>query len=177
MAELVTYDDRYVSPGDMVDLAFRIVGRNEVMIALAVHEMKQKIAHDERFDYQSGKRENRTDLETGTVYEYLVVRVIVRKTPKQERDQVQRASILVPLAVIVGCISAVAIAYAGVLAYDSYSVQRIALSDESDATKVAALGALETPLAARFAKGDWFPWMVGGGLLAGMLLVGRRIRS
>lgn len=164
MAQTAPIDTNVLKSGDMIDLEYQIVGSNETMIALAVHSVKQSIASDSRLDYQSGRREYRTDLETGIVYEFLIVTVIVRRYPRGEREpDIQLAGLWVPIAIIVAAASAAVIAYSTAVVYRSYTVHRIATGDQSDAVKQTALGALDQP----FDLAGW-SWIVPAAIVLGI---------
>jgi len=174
MAETVRIDSDVVLPGDMIDLVYQVVGGNETMIALAVHSIKQNIAEDQRFDYQSGHREYRTDLETGKVHEYLIVRVILRRTMKDNRRPIQQASIVG----IVAIAGAAVIYYATTLALGHYvHLREVRLAESvvndpnaGDVVKAAALGMAGSS----DGRSSWMPWAVLGGILGVGYLANKR---
>lgn len=145
MANTVPIESEYLHSGDMIDIDYQIVGSNETMIALAVHSIKQSVAADPRLDYQSGRREKRVDLSTGINYEYLVVRVIVRRYPRGEPEpEIQTAGIWVPIIAIVALASAAVISYSTAIIYRSYSIVRVSESSAPESVKAAAIGQLST---------------------------------
>lgn len=173
----VPVEDQYLHSGDMIDLEYQIQGKNETLIALAVHSVKQSIASDPRLDYQSGRREYRTDLETGINYEYLIVRVIVRDYPRGEPPpDMQTAGIWVRIVAIVAMASAAVIAYSGAVVYRSYSIVRVAENPNlSDEGKVATINALKGfGIGKALGGGDLMPWIIGGALVIGMYLAQTR---
>lgn len=68
-------EDVQLTPGDLLDVTFLETGTPDDVRA-AVHDVKQALAKDSRFNYQ-GSREELRDDET-----YLIVTVQVRATPK-----------------------------------------------------------------------------------------------
>lgn len=177
MAQTVPIESEYLHSGDMIDLEYQIVGSNETLIALAVHSIKQSVAADSRLDYQSGRREIRTDLSTGINYEFLIVRAIVRDYPRGDAaPDVQTAGIWVPIVAIVALASAAVIAYSGAVVYRSYSIVRVAENPNlSDEGKVATINALKGfGIGKALGGGDLMPWIIGGALVIGMYLAQTR---
>ena len=173
--------DEVLRPGDMVDVIFKIVGNNETLLGLAIHSIKQTVAADERFDYQSGWRESRVD-EMGITDEYLIVRVMVRKKPRQGYDQPRVQEAGMELGLVLGLMSGAVIAYSASLIIDSVVshertevIERIATDPNiSDVVKVASIEGATKPHELRITGGaSYIPWLVGGGILAGMWFVGK----
>jgi len=186
MAE-IPIDSDILRPGDLVEIVYLVKARQETLIALAVHNIKQTVAADQRFDYQSGKREYRTDLETGITYEYLVVQVILRSERKGDRIPIQEAHAGTLVAGLIG----VAAAYAAVIAYHTYATKHVATrkldvaekildSDAPDHVKQAAYEAMgsSTDLGVDlFGSKGLMPWLIAGGLVAGMYLASKSRRE
>jgi len=171
--------DEYLRPGDLLAMEYQITGGNETLIALAVHSVKQSVASNPMVDYQSGKREYRTDLETGIVYEYLVIKVICRKTAKGSRNEIQQAAI----GGIVAMAAAAVVAYSAAVVYRSYVklettriVERIAIDpDASDVVKVAAIEAVggQTQSLGDGVASAGASLAIGGLILAGIYLASK----
>ncbi|NLZ06672.1 MAG: hypothetical protein GXY19_16015 [Phycisphaerae bacterium] len=177
MAQTVPIESEYLKSGDMIDLEYQIVGSNETLLALAVHSIKQSVADDGRFGYQSGRRETRTDLETGTNYEFLIVRVIVRRYPRGQREpEVQTASLWVPIVAIVALATAAIVAYSTAIIYRSYSIVRVAESTAPEGVKTTAIGKLTASPGLSWIAG--LPqWFLLGAVIFGMWMVTNRGRG
>jgi len=175
MATAVPIEDQYLHSGDMIDLVYQIQGTNETMIALAVHSIKQSVAADPRLDYQSARREYRVDLGTGINYEFLIVRVIVRRYPRGEPEpDVQTAGIWVPIVAVVAMATAAIVAHKAAIVYRTYSIIRVAenpnLSDEVKVATLNAIGQKGFDLSKALGGGNLMPWIIGGVLIAGIYL-------
>jgi hypothetical protein len=176
--------DDMLNPGDLIAFEYEIrKGASETLIALAVHSIKQSIYNDRRLDYQSGRREYRTDTETGIVYEYLVVKAIVRKTLRADTTETQRAGVgTVAIGAVIALASAAVIAYSAALIYRSYVVYRVATNPElTEQEKRDAYEALDKtpdflkePTEAVTTAISLTPWLLFGAVVIGMYFSHRR---
>jgi len=185
MQDTVPIDSDILRPGDLVEIVYWIRARQETLIALAVHNIKQTVAADQRFDYQSGKREYRTDLETGITYEYLVVQVILRSERKGDRIPIQQAN---ALTIAMPC--AAAVAGFAALAYYTYATKQVEMRrmdvvekiHESDAPDHVKQAAYETMGVSGmglnlFGDAGIVPWLLTGGLVVGIYLASKARRE
>jgi hypothetical protein len=125
MAQAIEIPIDMLQPGDLVDVEYLVKSSNETLVGLAVHSIKQTLAADERFNYSGSRWEERTDLDSGIVYRYLIVTVEVRKTARQEAlPPTQQANLLIPVIILIGLVTTAVIAYSAALAYRSYNVRR-----------------------------------------------------
>lgn len=114
MAETLNIPDDMLAPGDLVAVEYEIVGANQTLVDMAIHDVKNTLSTDPRFDYQGSEIVDRVDLGTGTTHQYLICYVQVRKTLRAERPEQQEAGVLpyVALAALVGiAVAAVACHY------------------------------------------------------------------
>jgi hypothetical protein len=126
MAQTVNIPDDMLAAGDLVAVEFEIrPGANATGLDLAIHQVKQDLAQDPRFDYQGSDIVTRVDKSglTGSVreVEYLIVYVQVRRSLRGARPQTQEAAIGV-----IALASLAAICVAAVVAWGAYLNYRTA---------------------------------------------------
>jgi hypothetical protein len=171
MPQAVQIADDLLRPGDLVDVNYEIAGGNATLVAMAVSNVKRTLAADKRFHYQGSVEFESSENETGTPQRFITFTVQVADPAKvgdrataSKPQEAGLVSVLTLLAVIAGAIAAVGLSYA--IVHASTTVRAIAMSNQTDAVKVAALGALSKP---PFGIGT----LVIGGILAAVLLSGR----
>lgn len=149
MAETVTIDESLLYPGDTIRFDFVLKASNQTLLDAAIKKVKEQIYSDDRLDAQGSEIVTEVDKSglEGSVQEIQVLRIYatVRKYRREQRAETQYAVAWVPILTLVGLVTAAVVAWSGAIAYRSYTVQRIALSAESDTVKVQAMGALQQP--------------------------------
>lgn len=175
-------ENEILYPGDLVDVEYLVQREDGVLLDMAIHNVKQQLYADERFDYQGSRWESRTDKSglDGTLTErrYLIITVSVRRYPKTQQAQQQLAT-LGPVAVIalITLISAAVLLAAGALIYYGHSIQRAAQVQGETSQAVLADPNL-TPeqkadiLAAQASRpaGGLASWIGSGVFMAGIML-------
>ncbi len=154
MATQVRIPDDQLAPGDLVDVEYLIQpGAAPGMVKLAVSEVKKSLANDERFNYQGSREETRIDKSglAGSVREVQVIIITVQVADPRKKGaplpgDPQKAAVGVSIAVLVAIVAGVAALYSAAIIYRSYTIKRIATSDQSDAVKIAALDAAKAPM-------------------------------
>jgi hypothetical protein len=127
MADIPLSSETMLYPGDLVDLTYEITSTNETLVALAVHDLKQTLYADARFDYQGSREITASNVETQQPVRFLIITLLVRKTLRQEHVPIQEANLgPVALVAIVALAAAAVIAYSGAVVYRSVQVRRAA---------------------------------------------------
>jgi len=162
-------EDTQLRPGDIVMLQFELVGANQTLTDLAIHQIKQTVANDKRFNYQGSEIGEGPD-EEGNTLRVLNVYVQVRKTPKQEQAEPQLAGVgltaVVSIGVLIGLVCAAIIAHSGQVIYRTHSINKIAASNMPIPVKIATLNALGVE---GKGGGGWAGILVTGGIIIGAL--------
>lgn len=139
-----------MEPGDILMIQHMLIGGNATQTDLAVHQIKQTLANDARFNYQGSEivKEVYSD---NSELELLNIYVQVRKTPREQKQESQggtmpqEANVLAGIAVAVGTLLAIIyaakIAQNGTVVYRLWVLNGIIRSDMSPADKRAAIAA------------------------------------
>jgi hypothetical protein len=165
-------DNVQLKPGDIVMVQYELTGANETLTGLAVHQIKQTLANDARFNYQGSEVGEAQDADENTL-SVLNIYVQVRKTPRQERVEVQQAGvgieIVIGVVALVALISGAIIAHSGQIKERCVTVNGILASGESDAVKIEALKAAGADAKTGIGTGIA---ALGGGLVTAALVLG-----
>jgi hypothetical protein len=81
-----------ILPGEIIRIDYRILSANEVAVNELVHSIKQAIASDPRFDYQSSRQITVGDLELGRDIQMLSIYAKLREKEKQSRAPITYVS-------------------------------------------------------------------------------------
>lgn len=164
MAQTKIPDDM-LQPGDIIDVTYAIVGDNQTLVDLAIHEVKKQLAADPRFDYQGSRIEQGFDADQVPQND-LIISVQVRKYLRGQRPETQEASIgLIGIASLLAGLIALGAYYTHAIKYVSANKRAIAENPLlSDSVKVAALQEEKT-----FGQGVA---AAGGSLMTAMIIIG-----
>jgi hypothetical protein len=143
MAETVQLDNDKLYPGDIIRFDFEILSDNQVLIGLAVKSVKDRIAADDRLDYQGSAERTVGDLELKRDVRMLSIYAQVRRYRRGDRPELQLAIAWVPLSIVVAAVAGALVYYGSTLRDLGHVVERIVTNPNlSDAQKQAALAAL-----------------------------------
>ena len=170
MAETIEIPEGVLVPGDILMIEFEITSTNRTLVGMVVSDIKKNVWADDRLDYQGSKEFTVGDLELQRDVTILQVFASVRKYRRAQRETMQYAitgaAAATIVAAIVGSVAALA---AGSVIYRSYTVKKVAMSDQSDAVKIAALDAMDKPMfdlsrigVGTLAVGALFAWALFG---------------
>jgi len=138
--------------GDVVRYVWQLIGANQKVIDLAIHDIKQTLANDARFNYQGSEILWITD-QSGFDYPHLAVYIQVRKgkTIAQPALAASLAPLVAVVIIVVALSTATAFVSCAVISYQHYlarkdelmTINGIVASDASDEVKKAALDAIK----------------------------------
>ena len=80
-------------PGDTVRLEFEILTTDQGQVDQMIHQLKQDLANDPRFDYQGSQLSTVGDLKLKRDVKLLSVFVTVRKSMRESREPIEYASL------------------------------------------------------------------------------------
>lgn len=144
-----------LEPGDILMIQY-IVATNPVEAKLAVHEIKQALANDARFNYQGSEIVTETYADNSEL-KLLNIYVQVRKTPKQQKQAEQatpqEANMFLVIAIAAGTVIAfikgAQIAHSGTIIYRLWVLNGIITSDMTADEQRVAIAAVNATNSAK----------------------------
>jgi hypothetical protein len=143
MAQTIEIEADRLYPGDIIRFDYEIVLNNATIVGLAVKNVKETIASDDRLDYQGSDRVTMGDVELGRDVEILRIYAKVRRYRRAERPELQLAVAWVSVGAVVGLVAGAVVAWSIAMKSRGHVIQRIATDpDISDETKQKAIDAI-----------------------------------
>jgi hypothetical protein len=140
-----------LEPGDILMVQHMLIGGNAAQTALAIHQIKQTLANDSRFNYQGSEIVKETYSDNSEL-ELLNIYVQMRKTPREQKQETQVGTIpqeanalwviVVPVSLILGLMYAAKISQDATIVFRLWVLNGIVKSNMSAAEQRVAIAAI-----------------------------------